>query len=97
MNNFLNIILLFVIITSCSLHKNSKFWTNEKIVEEKKENSSKIFEKEKTLVKELNSKLKISLYTKAINGSFINNFDKIMVESISVVILKINLNLSFLK
>lgn len=75
MNNFLNIILLFVIITSCSLHKNSKFWTNEKIVEEKKENSSKIFEKEKTLVKELNSKLKISLYTKAINGSFINNFD----------------------
>ena len=65
MNNFLNIILLFVIITSCSLHKNSKFWTNEKIVEEKKENSSKIFEKEKTLVKELNSKLKNKLVYKS--------------------------------
>ena len=37
----LNIILLFVSITSCSLHKNSKFWTKEKIVEEKKENKVK--------------------------------------------------------
>ena len=75
MNNFLNIILIFIIITSCSLHKNSKFWTNEKIVEEKKENNIKIFEEEKALAKELNSNLKISLYTKAINRSFINNFD----------------------
>ena len=74
-NNFLNIILIFIIITSCSLHKNSKFWTNEKIVEEKKENNIKIFEEEKALAKELNSNLKISLYTKAINRSFINNFD----------------------
>jgi len=74
-SNFLKIILFFVIITSCSLHKNSKFWTNEKLVEEKKENSSKIFGKEKTLIKEFNPSLKISLYSKAINKSFINNFD----------------------
>ena len=54
MNNFLKIILILITITSCSLHKNSKFWTKQKIVEEKqgiikkeKENTKQLFKKEK--------------------------------------------------
>ena len=78
MNNFLKIILLFILITNCSLHKNSKFWSNQKIVKEKKENQENItviFKKEENQIKELNSNLKISLYSKVIDKSFLNNFD----------------------
>ena len=78
MNNFLKIILLFILVTNCSLHKNSKFWSNQKIVKEKKENQENItviFKKEENQIKELNSNLKISLYSKVIDKSFLNNFD----------------------
>ena len=80
-NNFIKIILILITITSCSLHKNSKFWTKQKIVEEKKE----IIKKEKNNIKQLIKKcyrlsnnlilLRISLYAKPINKSFLNNFD----------------------
>ena len=56
-------------------NKNSKFWNKKKIVEEKKKNFNKVFKKEKTFSAEINSTLKISLYSKAINKSFLNNFD----------------------
>ena len=75
MNNFLKIIFFFIFITNCSLHKNSKFWTQEKIVEEEQENVVEIFKKDEDLINELNPNLKISLYSKAINKSFLNNFD----------------------
>jgi len=81
-NNLLKIILIFITITSCSLHKNSKFWTKQKIVEEKKEISKKekvnikqIFKKKEVLSEEFNPSLKISLYSKPINKSFLSNFD----------------------
>ena len=82
MNNFLKIILILITITGCSLHKNSKFWTKQKIVKEKQEiikkeknNTKQVFKKEKVLSEEFNPSLKISLYTKPINKSFLNNFD----------------------
>ena len=75
MNNILKIILIFTFITNCSLHKNSKFWTKEKIIEEKQENLTEIFKKDEELSNEFNTSLKISLYSKAINKSFLNNFD----------------------
>ena len=75
MNNFLKIILIFIFITNCSLHKNSKFWTKQEITEEKQEKIAEIFKKEKNLSNEFNSNLKISLYSKAIDKSFLNNFD----------------------
>jgi len=81
-NNFLKIFLILITITSCSLHKNSKFWTKQKIVKEKQEiikkeknNTKQVFKKEKVLSEEFNPSLKISLYTKPINKSFLNNFD----------------------
>jgi len=81
-NNFLKIILILITITGCSLHKNSKFWTKQKIVKEKQEIvkekqeiTKQVFKKEKVLNEEFNPSLKISLYTKPINKSFLNNFD----------------------
>ena len=82
MNNFLKIFLILITITSCSFHKNSKFWTKQKIIKEKQEiikkeknNIQQVFKKEKVLSEEFNPSLKISLYTKPINKSFLNNFD----------------------
>ena len=75
MNNFLKIILIFIFITNCSLNKNSKYWTKQEIIKEKKEVITEIFKKDKNLTNEFNPNLKISLYAKAINKSFFNNFD----------------------
>jgi len=74
-NNFIKIILIFIIVTNCSLHNNSKFWAKKEIEEEKQEKIIEIFKKEKNLSSEFNANLKISLYSKSIDKSFINNFD----------------------
>ena len=75
MNNNLKIILIFILITNCSFNGNSKFWTQGEIVKEKKLEIKEVFKKEEALNIELNPNLKISLYAKPINKSFINNFD----------------------
>ena len=102
-NNFLKIILILITITSCSLHKNSKFWTNQKIVEEKKE----IIKKEKIIS---NNSLKnvsglseefnpgvASVYILPINKSFLNNFDNNNGRINFNGNLKIFLNINFLR
>ena len=80
MSNILKIILFFVFLTNCSFQEGSKFWTNEIIKQEYEQqeiekNPKEIFAKEKTLNLEINPNLKISLYSKAINKSFLNNYD----------------------
>ena len=75
MNNILRILLIFIIFSGCSLNKNSNFWTNKKIKPEEQDNSKEIFTKEKLLDVEINPNLKISLYAKPIDKSFINNND----------------------
>ena len=78
MNNILKILLIFIFITSCSLSKNSKFWTKEKISVEKENKAitvKEILKKEKILNLEINPQSQISLYSKAVNKSFLNNFD----------------------
>jgi outer membrane protein assembly factor BamB len=74
-NNILKIILIFIFLTNCSFNKNSKFWTNEKISEIKKEKIVESFKKEEILNLEFNPNLKISFYSKVINKSFLNNYD----------------------
>jgi outer membrane protein assembly factor BamB len=79
-NNTLKTILLFIFLTNCSLHDGTKFWTNEKIKQEPQEQETEkkaeeIFAKEEALNLEFNPNLKISLYSKAINKSFLNNYD----------------------
>ena len=81
MNNSLKILLIFILITNCSVYKNSKFWTKEKIVDEKTMyveqtlKKEEIFKITEVLNLEFNAGLKISLNSKAINKSFLNNFD----------------------
>jgi len=80
-NNPLKILLIFIFITNCSLHKSSKFWKKEKILEEKIINIEKILKKEElfkteeALNLEFNAGLKISLESKIIDQSFLNKFD----------------------
>jgi len=74
-NNLLIALLVFLFISNCSFHKKSKFWTATERIEELKTKKEKIFVKEKNLNTEFNKSLKISLYSKAINNSFLNNFD----------------------
>tara|TARA_B110000305_G_scaffold119354_1_gene134038 strand:+ start:112 stop:1413 length:1302 start_codon:yes stop_codon:yes gene_type:complete len=67
------LLLIFIFITNCSFHKNSKFWNKENIKEEKNENITEIFKKEENLNFELNPNLKIALDSRAVNNSFSNN------------------------
>ena len=46
MNNIIKFLLIINLITSCSLHKNSKFWTTEKVKLSEKVDSTEIFAKE---------------------------------------------------
>ena len=75
MNNLLIILLAFFFISNCSFNKNSKFWTPTETIQKEKKQKEKIFVKEKNLDMEFNRGLKISLYSKLINNSFLNNFD----------------------
>ena len=81
MSNILKIILISTFLTNCSFNKVSKFWKNEKINKEKQEITKpiliekEIFKKEKILNLELNPSSKITLYSKPITRSFVNDFD----------------------
>ena len=75
MNKLFRILLIYFLITGCSFQKNSKFWNKEKIEEEKQENVTEIFKKEETLNFEINPNLKIELVSRAVNNSFLNNFN----------------------
>ena len=58
MNKIINFIISFIIISSCSLNQNSKFWSaSQNIPEEKDSNFKEIFVTEESLEKELNSNL----------------------------------------
>jgi len=73
-NNFLKFLLIFFIVTNCSLNKSSNFWTKSKVIKKEKK-VEEIFKKKDSLSVEINSNLKISLYSKVINNSFFNNYD----------------------
>ena len=72
MNKFIYLLFFFIISSSCSLNKNSKFWTETKnITEEKLNNYNEIFVEEKALGREFNANLKIRLNSKA-NSNFVS-------------------------
>jgi len=61
-NKFIIYFTCIILITGCSLNKNSKFWSASKnIVEENKPNFKKIFFDDETLEKEFNSDIPINL------------------------------------
>tara|TARA_B110001454_G_C12701230_1_gene426635 strand:+ start:498 stop:1793 length:1296 start_codon:yes stop_codon:yes gene_type:complete len=74
-NKFIKFLLIFIFTTSCSYNKNSRFWSTEKINKETQENKEEISVVEKYSNVEFNPSLKINIRAKAIDKSFINNYD----------------------
>ena len=75
MNNIFKILLVFIFLTNCSFNKNSSFWKTEKIKKVEIQKKKEIIKKEKKFSSEFHTKVKISLYAKAVNDSFLNNLD----------------------
>ncbi len=72
MNKTLIFLIFFLFITSCSLNKNSKFWTaSQKITEENNSNFKKIFLEDEKLEEELNTNFLIDV------GNIFNDNSKI--------------------
>ena len=72
MNKILQLFLIFILITNCSFHEGSKFWSSEKITKEKNLNSEVIFREKEATILEFNPNLKITLSSKFNNNSFFN-------------------------
>jgi len=73
-NKILGLLLIFLLITNCSLDKKSGLWSeNSKIDIEKDLIITELFEDEKTFSKEFNSNVKIKLKSSLTNNNFTNN------------------------
>ena len=55
-----NLFLIIIFCFSCSLNKNSKFWTKEKVKEIEENKFEKIFDNPKTLSQELNTNINLN-------------------------------------
>jgi len=74
-NKILYLFVFFILISGCSLNKNSKFWSNTEVVKDEKNISyEEVFPIEEALKKEFNSNLKIKLTSKAVSKTSINNY-----------------------
>ena len=58
-----NLFLIIIFCFSCSLNKNSKFWTKEKIKEIEEKKFKKIFDNPKALSQELNTNINLNFST----------------------------------
>ena len=75
MKNLLKLFILIVFINSCSFSSNSSLWTKRtEVKEDKILNTRQILKKEKILVNELNTNLKINLSNLKVENSHIKNF-----------------------
>ena len=74
-NKILRLLIVIILIPSCSLHKN-RIWTDNKNIEVEKEIIiNELFKDEEALSKELNPNIKIQLRSKFSNNSFVDNLD----------------------
>ena len=75
MNKIINFIIFFIILSSCSLNQNSKFWSaSQNIPKEKDSNFKEIFVTEESLAQELNANLRIKLDNNVNNDLAIRNY-----------------------
>ena len=90
MNKILNLFLIIIFCSGCSLNKNSKFWSSETITEVGEKKFEKIFNDKTTLSKELNTNInlnfnskpgKIKLSKKLTNNDGRINFDGLLKKS----------------
>ena len=87
MSKILYFFLILTILSGCSLNKNSKFWTNTKVVSSDNEkNYEEIFPTEEALKKEfnanLNIKLKSKIYPKTLINNHFNNHNKLFIKKL---------------
>ena len=67
------LIIIFFLISQCSLDTKTGFWTKSQIIEEKKDNLEEIFKSDVILEKEFNPNIKIKIQSPFIQNPFINN------------------------
>ena len=76
MNKILNFLLITILLSGCSLNKNSSFWTSDALEELEEKKFQKIFTDEKALSQELNTNISLNLVsslTKTILPNNLNN------------------------
>ena len=69
----LSLIIIFFILSQCSLDTKTGLWTKKENLLENKDNLEEIFRSEEILKKEFNPSLKIKLKTSYSQNSFVNN------------------------
>ena len=75
MNKILSLLIIFILISNCSLQKN-RIWTqNKKIETEKEIIINELFKDEDALSKEFNSNIKIRLKSKPLDNAFVVNLN----------------------
>jgi len=73
-NRILGLLLIFLLITNCSLNKKSRLWTDSsKIDIDEDLIITELFEDEKTFTEEFNINVKINLKSNLTNNNFTNN------------------------
>jgi len=73
-NRILGLLLIFLLITNCSLNKKSRLWTeSSKIDIEEDLIITELFEDKKTFTEEFNINVKINLKSNLTNNNFTNN------------------------
>lgn len=80
MNKLIFLFSILILITGCSLNKNSKFWTSSKDIKNDNSLGKKVFLKESSISKELNLGLKIKLnpnISKIDYNNYYNNVGRI--------------------
>ena len=80
MNKLIFLFSILILITGCSLNKNSKFWTSSKDIKNNNSLGKKVFLKESAISKELNLGLKINLnpnISKIDYNNYYNNLGRI--------------------
>jgi len=74
-SKILFLFLFFILLTNCSLNKNSKFWSETKnLKDENALNYEEIFPTDESLKKEFNSSLKLKFKSKLSNNTSANNY-----------------------
>jgi len=79
-NKLIFLFSILILITGCSLNKNSKFWTSSKDIKNNNSLGKKVFLKESAISKELNLDLKIKLspnISKIDYNNYYNNLGRI--------------------
>ena len=75
MSKILFLFLFFILLTNCSLNKNSKFWSETKnLKDENALNYEEIFPTDESLKKEFNSSLELKFKSKLSNNTSANNY-----------------------